>query len=242
MLRHLAVKSTMGTYSNRSHIIPEASTGTSVPHFAWFYSGNFYSPPKTSSVHSQGTQIDSEPGLPVDPIRSVAPTTEPAKKNNSGTKPAKARKQKPSVKGSNQISSKISKPKQPKKASSKKNGQNMPEAKREKRNLNVDVDRMNFDLSGVPSPFCSCTGMPRVCYKWGAGGWQSSCCTITISEYPLPMSSARPGARMAGRKMSSGAYVKLLLKLAAEGHDLSHPVDLKDHWARHGTNKFVIIK
>ncbi|XP_019056261.1 PREDICTED: protein BASIC PENTACYSTEINE7-like isoform X2 [Tarenaya hassleriana] len=84
--------------------------------------------------------------------------------------------------------------------------------------------------------------IPRVCYKWGLGGWQSSCCTIGISVYPLPMSSTRPRSRLAGRKMSNGAYVKLLLRLAGEGHDLSRPVDLKNHWARHGTNKFVTIK
>ncbi|KAK4400987.1 protein BASIC PENTACYSTEINE7 [Sesamum angolense] len=39
--------------------------------------------------------------------------------------------------------------------------------------------------------------------------------------------------------MSRGPYRKLLFALAAEGHDLSQPVDLKNHWARHGTNKFV---
>ncbi|CAN1746290.1 Protein BASIC PENTACYSTEINE7, partial [Linum perenne] len=54
--------------------------------------------------------------------------------------------------------------------------------------------------------------------------------------------SERCGSRIAGRKMSNGAYTKLLLKLASEGCDLSRPVDLKDHWARHGTNKFVTIK
>ncbi|KAM4073217.1 hypothetical protein ACB094_10G001400 [Castanea mollissima] len=119
----------------------------------------------------------------------------------------------------------------------------MPEAKREKKiPINIDMDKTDFDFSGVPAPYCSCTGNPRACYKWGAGGWQSSCCTINVSEYPLPMSSTRPGSRMAGRKMSNGAYGKLLLRLATEGHDLTHPVDLKDHWARHGTNKFVIIK
>ncbi|KAJ6962823.1 hypothetical protein NC652_001455 [Populus alba x Populus x berolinensis] len=84
--------------------------------------------------------------------------------------------------------------------------------------------------------------MPRVCYKGGAGGWQSSCCTDSISEHRLPMSSTRPGVRMAGRKMSIGAYVKLLLKLSAEGYNLSHPLDMKNHWARHGINKFVTIK
>lgn len=223
-------------------MIPESSAGASFSHFSWFYPESFFSTPKTSSGPSQGIQTDPQPGLPVAPIRSIS-AAELAKNNNPGTKPTKMRKQKPSVKVFNQIPSKPLKPKQPKKSSSKQSkGQSMPEAKREKKNLNIDIDRTNFDLSGVPSPFCSCTGMPRICYKWGSGGWQSSCCTINISEYPLPMSCTRPGTRMAGRKMSNGAYVKLLLKLSAEGHDLSHPLDLKGHWARHGTNKFVTIK
>lgn len=226
-------------------MIPEATAGTSVPHFTWFYPGSFLSTPKPSSNPLQGSQVNPEHGLAVAPIRTVAATTEPIKNINSGTKPAKVRKQKNSVKGPNQIATKVFRPKQPKKtpsSSKKPKGQRMPEAKREKKNLNFDVDKTKFDFSGVPSPYCSCTGVARVCYKWGAGGWQSSCCTINVSEYPLPMSSTRPGARMAGRKMSNGAYEKLLLRLATEGLDLSHPVDLKDHWARHGTNKFVTIK
>ncbi|KAG6782554.1 hypothetical protein POTOM_011964 [Populus tomentosa] len=52
----------------------------------------------------------------------------------------------------------------------------------------------------------------------------------------------RPGVRMAMRKMSNGAYVKRILKLSAAGYDLPHHLGLKDHWARHGTNKFVPIK
>ncbi|KAG6628940.1 hypothetical protein CIPAW_14G048100 [Carya illinoinensis] len=119
----------------------------------------------------------------------------------------------------------------------------MPEGKREKKILNnIHMEKADFDFSMVPPPYYSCTGVARLCYEWEAGGWQASCCTIKISEYPLPMSSTRPGARMASRKMNNRAYGKLLLRLAAEGHDLTHPVDLKDHWARHGTNKFVIIK
>ncbi|XP_011018447.1 PREDICTED: protein BASIC PENTACYSTEINE7-like [Populus euphratica] len=222
----------MGTNS-RNHLIPEAI-------FSWFYPGSFFSSLKTNSGLDR-TQIDPQPGLPVAPIRSISPAD--LAKINSGTKPTKARKQKSAAKDSNQIPPKVLGPKQPKKISSKKTkGQITLEAKHEKKNLDIDIGKINFDLSGVPSPFCSCTGMPRVCYKWGAGGWQSSCCTDSISEHPLPMSSTRPGVRMAGRKMSNGAYVKLLLKLSAEGYNLSHPLDMKKHWARHGTNKFVTIK
>lgn len=232
-------------YSNRNPMIPEATAGVSVPHFTWFYPGSFLSASKTNSNPLQGTQTNPEPSLPVGPIRTIPATTEPTKNVDSAIKPAKVRKQKNSMNGPNQIASKVFRPKQAKKTpcSKKMKGQSMPEAKREKKILiNIDMDKADFDFSGVPSPYCSCTSVARSCYKWGAGGWQSSCCTTNVSEYPLPMSSTRPGARMAGRKMSNGAYGKLLLRLAAKGHDLTHPVDLKDHWARHGTNKFVIIK
>ena len=56
------------------------------------------------------------------------------------------------------------------------------------------------------------------------------------------MSTTRPGSRLAGRKMSHGAYDKLLQRLTAESYDFTLPIDLKDHWAKHGTNMFVTIK
>lgn len=149
-------------------------------------------------------------------------------------------------KSTNQSPSKALKPKTPRKKRSASNKSkktpSIPETKREKKDLDINIDVSSFDTSGVPPPVCSCTGVSRVCYKWGMGGWQSSCCTISISTFPLPMSTTRPGARLAGRKMSIGAYLKLLARLAGEGYNLSHPVDLKNHWARHGTNKFVTIK
>ncbi|MCD7449432.1 hypothetical protein HAX54_052139 [Datura stramonium] len=37
------------------------------------------------------------------------------------------------------------------------------------------------------------------------------------------------------RKMSGGAFSKLLNRLAGQGYDLSIPLDLKDHWAKHQT-------
>ncbi|XP_057977775.1 protein BASIC PENTACYSTEINE7 [Malania oleifera] len=230
----------MGTFSDRNRLISEANIGASVPHFAWVHGANFLSATKITLNPFHSAQINPESSIPIAPIRSIAPMDEPVKKIEAVDKPTKVKK-KPSVKNLNQNL----KPKQPKKntsVSKKAKEQSMPEAKREKKNPNIVLDGTKFDFSGVPSPVCSCTGVPRVCYKWGAGGWQSSCCTISVSEYPLPMSSSRPGSRMAGRKMSNGAYGKLLLRLAAEGHDLTHPLDLKDHWARHGTNKFVTIK
>ncbi|URD98806.1 GAGA binding protein-like family [Musa troglodytarum] len=65
---------------------------------------------------------------------------------------------------------------------------------------------------------------------------------MTLSMYPLPVIPNKRHARVAGRKMSGSAFRKLLSRLAAEGYDLSLPVDLKDHWAKHGTNRYITIK
>ncbi|KAL7000736.1 Protein BASIC PENTACYSTEINE2-like [Sarracenia purpurea var. burkii] len=111
-----------------------------------------------------------------------------------------------------------------------------------KKSMDVVINGIDMDISGIPIPVCSCTGPPQQCYRWGCGGWQSACCTTTISIYPLPMSTKRRGARIAGRKMSQGAFKKVLEKLAAEGYNFSNPIDLRTHWAKHGTNKFVTIR
>ncbi|XP_057976353.1 protein BASIC PENTACYSTEINE6-like [Malania oleifera] len=107
---------------------------------------------------------------------------------------------------------------------------------------NLGLNQVNFDESSMPAPVCSCTGEVQQCYKWGNGGWQSACCTTTMSMYPLPQMPNRRHTRVSGRKMSGSAFTKLLSRLAAEGHDLSIPLDLKDHWAKHGTNRYVTIK
>lgn len=106
----------------------------------------------------------------------------------------------------------------------------------------LGLNQVTFDEATMPTPVCSCTGKYQQCYKWGSGGWQSACCTTMLSMYPLPVMPNKRHARVGGRKMSGGAFRKLLSRLAAEGHDLSHPVDLKDHWARHGTNRYITIK
>ncbi|KAJ0968660.1 hypothetical protein J5N97_025577 [Dioscorea zingiberensis] len=106
----------------------------------------------------------------------------------------------------------------------------------------LGLNLVTFDESTMPVPVCSCTGIPRQCYKWGSGGWQSSCCTTTLSEYPLPVAPNKRHSRVGGRKMSGSAFIKLLNRLTAEGHDLSMPLDLRDHWAKHGTNRYVTIK
>ncbi|CAM6008584.1 unnamed protein product [Sphagnum balticum] len=91
-------------------------------------------------------------------------------------------------------------------------------------------------------PYCSCTGINQQCYRWGSGGWQSACCTTLLSLHPLPMNPKKRGSRVAGRKMSAGAFDKLLEKLKLEGVDVSYSVDLKDHWAKHGTNRYVTLR
>lgn len=99
-----------------------------------------------------------------------------------------------------------------------------------------------YDTSSTSIPYCSCTGTNQQCYRWGSGGWQSACCTNVLSVYPLPMSQTKRGARVAGRKMSGGAFKKILERLAGDGVDITMPIDLKNHWAKHGTNRYVTIK
>ncbi|CAI9096893.1 OLC1v1033139C1 [Oldenlandia corymbosa var. corymbosa] len=138
---------------------------------------------------------------------------------------------------------KTPKSKKPKKgpAASKENGNSSGQrTKAPKKNMEFEIN--GIDISGIPIPVCSCTGTPQQCYRWGCGGWQSACCTTTISMYPLPMSTKRRGARIAGRKMSQGAFKKVLEKLVSEGYNFANAIDLRSHWAKHGTNKFVIIR
>ncbi|KAD3640708.1 hypothetical protein R6Q59_003405 [Mikania micrantha] len=106
----------------------------------------------------------------------------------------------------------------------------------------LGLNQVNFDETGMPVPVCSCTGVPQPCYRWGSGGWQSACCTTTMSMYPLPLVTSKRYSRVGGRKMSGGAFTKLLTRLASEGYDLSNPLDLKDHWAKHGTNRYSTVK
>lgn len=114
--------------------------------------------------------------------------------------------------------------------------------KHEWKGQDLGLNHVSFDETTMPVPGCSCTGEFHSCYKWGNGGWQSSCCTTTISMYPLPVIPNKRHARIGGRKMSGSAFNKLLSRLAREGHDLSIPLDLKDHWAKHGTNRYITIR
>ncbi|PNT24556.1 hypothetical protein POPTR_008G140200v4 [Populus trichocarpa] len=142
------------------------------------------------------------------------------------------------VGGTSPKTPKAKKPRKPKDG----NNNTVQRAKPAKKSVDVVINGIDMDISGIPIPTCSCTGTPQQCYRWGCGGWQSACCTTNVSVYPLPMSTKRRGARIAGRKMSQGAFKKVLEKLAAEGYNFANPIDLRTHWARHGTNKFVTIR
>ncbi|OAY63404.1 Barley B recombinant-like protein B [Ananas comosus] len=136
------------------------------------------------------------------------------------------------------------KPRKPKKAAAFPESPNgsTSSSRGKRKSTDMVINGIDLDISRIPTPVCSCTGAAQQCYRWGAGGWQSACCTTSISMYPLPMSAKRKGARIAGRKMSQGAFKKVLEKLAGEGYNLSNPIDLKTFWAKHGTNKFVTIR
>jgi hypothetical protein len=158
----------------------------------------------------------------------VAGNKPPAKKRQQGRQPKSPKPKKPR---------KVATPQEdgaPKSRTPRSRGPIKP--------LGMVINGIDFDISRIATPVCSCTGAPQQCYRWGAGGWQSACCTTSISTYPLPMNTKRRGARIAGRKMSQGAFKKVLEKLAGEGYNLNNPIDLKTFWAKHGTNKFVTIR
>ncbi|PKI53489.1 protein BASIC PENTACYSTEINE2-like [Punica granatum] len=156
----------------------------------------------------------------------------PSKKRQQGPKAQKSPKPKKAKKG----------PRVPKPETAVATTPSGPRARTVKKTTEVMINGINMDISSIPIPVCSCTGTPQQCYRWGSGGWQSACCTTGLSMYPLPMSTKRRGARIAGRKMSLGAFKKVLEKHAAEGYNFANPIDLRTHWAKHGTNKFVTIR
>ncbi|PKA56082.1 Barley B recombinant-like protein B [Apostasia shenzhenica] len=183
--------------------------------------------PETSSVPA-AFQMMEQVEAPMEEKVPVVEESVPVKKRSKGQgRPSKA-----------------SRPNKTKKANATRDGSANPSAKVRsvKKKMDMVINGIDLDLSGMPAPVCTCTGQGQQCYRWGAGGWQSACCTTIISMYPLPMSTKRRGTRIAGRKMSQGAFKKVLEKLAGEGQDFSSPIDLKPFWAKHGTNKFVTIR
>ncbi|GAA0151412.1 hypothetical protein LIER_10138 [Lithospermum erythrorhizon] len=168
---------------------------------------------------SQPMQILQEPDIPTKDVR--VSVEEPVVKKEAG--PAKKR--------AANATPKTPKSKKPKAPSTPKEKREVSfqRAKAPKKSMDVTINGIDMDISGIPIPVCSCTGTPQQCYRWGCGGWQSACCTTSIS-------------RIAGRKMSQGAFKKVLEKLASEGYNFSNSIDLRSHWAKHGTNKFVTIR
>ncbi|XP_047308867.1 protein BASIC PENTACYSTEINE2-like [Impatiens glandulifera] len=190
-----------------------------------------------------------EPGL-THPMHQILPPPETLEDPNGVGNEVVGTLKKRNCNSSSSSNPKGPKPKKSKKGPSvmpKENGNSSSSVQRAKQpkksmDMNMLINGMNMDISTIPIPVCSCTGAVQQCYRWGCGGWQSACCTTTISTYPLPMSTKRRGARIAGRKMSQGAFKKVLEKLASECYNFNNPIDLRNHWAKHGTNKFVTIR
>ena len=189
---------------------------------------NYTVVPETSAPHMQMIQ-------PPDLSKEEKPIEEPAIEKPNG--PSKKRQGPKAPK-----SPKTKKPKRGPRVPKDENTPSIQRARAVKKSTEIVINGIDMDISSIPIPVCSCTGTPQQCYRWGSGGWQSACCTTGMSMYPLPMSAKRRGARIAGRKMSIGAFKKVLEKLASEGYNFSNPIDLKTYWAKHGTNKFVTIR
>ncbi|XP_041011857.1 protein BASIC PENTACYSTEINE2-like isoform X2 [Juglans microcarpa x Juglans regia] len=227
-----------GTFHSRDCVVSEAPVPLNYVRDSWANqrdkflnmlpaNPNYAVLPETSGAHS--LHILQPPAPPRD--ERVSKIEEPPVKNERG-------QMKKRQSGDAPKTPKAKKPRKPR----DNNNSSVQRVKPAKKNIDVVINGIDMDISGIPIPVCSCTGTPQQCYRWGCGGWQSACCTTNVSMYPLPMSTKRRGARIAGRKMSQGAFKKVLEKLAGEGYNFANPIDLRTHWARHGTNKFVTIR
>ncbi|CAN6906750.1 unnamed protein product [Brassica oleracea] len=64
---------------------------------------------------------------------------------------------------------------------------------------------------------CTCTYSLHISVtNGGNGGWQSSCCTTTLSQHPLPQVPNKRHSRVGGKKMSGNVFSRLLSCLVAE--------------------------
>lgn len=58
---------------------------------------------------------------------------------------------------------------------------------------------------------CTCTDSLHISVtNGGNGGWQSSCCTATLSQHPLPQVPNKRHSRVGGKKMSGNVFSRLL--------------------------------
>ncbi|KAJ4755698.1 BASIC PENTACYSTEINE protein [Rhynchospora pubera] len=229
---------TMGLMRSDYYMHPYREAPSTNPHHPSMHHTNhlnripqYYESPMcdTSMVHT--LQILNPP--------DVVPLPESNPLDGMNDNPKKKKKKK---KPQGELVEKQPKLKKPKKEASSSDGTGKKERNKDGEMERILINGMEIDLAKLPTPVCSCTGSAQQCYRWGVGGWQSACCTNTISMYPLPLSDKRRGARIAGRKMSLGAFRKVLERVAGEGIDLSQPIDLRNFWAKHGTNKFVTIR
>ncbi|PNX96905.1 protein basic pentacysteine1-like, partial [Trifolium pratense] len=236
-----------GPFRNRDIGLPQTTYPMDYMRDAWISSqrDNKYmnmnmiptNPPGYSSIPEASSAHPIQMIRPPELVKEERPTEEaPVVEKSNGTG---KKRQGPKV-------PKSPKAKKPKRGPRVPKDENSPSVQRTprapKKTTEIAINGIDLDISSIPIPVCSCTGTPQQCYRWGSGGWQSACCTTAISIYPLPMSTKRRGARIAGRKMSIGAFKKVLEKLAAEGYNFSNPIDLRTYWAKHGTNKFVTIR
>ncbi|WOK97527.1 hypothetical protein Cni_G06235 [Canna indica] len=238
-----------GGFIRRHCSVPEQSVPMDFVRDGWIHQSNdnfrnFHTLPVSHQHHSSYSILPDPPTVHnVQMLQHLEPQTEDDKilmveeaivKNES---PLKKR-----PRGRLQKSPKPKKPKKVTASSDEARNGSVSHGKAVRKSTIMVINGIDFDVSRIPTPVCSCTGKPQPCYRWGVGGWQSACCTTNISMHPLPMSTKRRGVRIAGRKMSQGAFKKVLEKLAGEGYNLSNPIDLRTFWAKHGTNKFVTIK
>ncbi|XP_041013954.1 protein BASIC PENTACYSTEINE2-like isoform X1 [Juglans microcarpa x Juglans regia] len=234
----IMVNTANGNFHPRDCVVSEASVPMNYVRDSWANqrdkflnmlpaNPNYGVLPETSGAHSLQILQPQDPSMDERVVKIEEPLVKSEggqmKKRQSGGAPKTPRAKKPRKPRDN-------------------NNPSVQRVKPVKKNMDVVINGIDMDISGIPIPVCSCTGTPQQCYRWGCGGWQSACCTTNVSMYPLPMSTKRRGARIAGRKMSQGAFKKVLERLAADGYNFSNPIDLRTHWARHGTNKFVTIR
>ena len=78
----------------------------------------------------------------------------PSKRNSDGSEPKRQKKQrKPGVITEEGLNGEVA------------------IVKKEQKNLDVVINGIVFDISTMPIPVCTCTGVAQQFYRWGNGGW-----------------------------------------------------------------------
>lgn len=143
----------------------EANRGTPAP-FTWFYPENFLSSARNSESPFQATEIRPALGFTAFPFRYAGLVNEAMNytdlESYSAHTSSKENK-KSSEEASDELVAEPSKHKQVKDKKPKKKVTSKPVAYHERRNPDTVVYSTGIDLSGVPPPVCTCTGVPRQC-------------------------------------------------------------------------------